>query len=545
MTTVSEFNFDRQTGKAYIEYDNGTGVSKDLTQAVTGVLNTDTGIASLDNTSRAMVASGTFVKQTGLIAATWGDSLVANGWTANGATTGMNMLAVADAYAGGVFKRIINGGVSGERTDAAILRLDSILANNPDVFIIGPCSVNDIDQAKGTILTPEQTISNYEVAFAKAFATPSVKQVWVMTVHRPASTLIATVSSTGDQVRSWYDSLETYVRNKAASDPRIKIIEFSRAVGNDLGTSLVTNYNATASDTTHIGYLGAQVAATNSVRAVMLALPFNAWDMPQHANNFRNLMGPCASALQGSFASGAGGVSFGTGVTGTAAPGGIVVRRNSGDSTATITNVNSITSPVGLPGKSITMDYTIGAAGGGGGAQFGAVGNIGNYDNTRTNSTAYTHGSRINISSTLCAQCLIPGTSAASSPSFASAAVGNLITDGTVTWIVTEIPQMGDWLLFEADASLTANTGGANVMVWINFTDTSGNQAASWINVSNATNQLAWPTATGRVLLRNYIQVPTLAGAAIRSVTMLVGVQGANGSTGTLQVHRASFKRSV
>ena len=55
MTTVSEFNFDRQTGKAYIEYDNGTGVSKDFTQAITGVLNTATGQTVLDDASRAAV----------------------------------------------------------------------------------------------------------------------------------------------------------------------------------------------------------------------------------------------------------------------------------------------------------------------------------------------------------------------------------------------------------------------------------------------------------------------------------------------------------
>ena len=49
---VSEFNFDRQTGKAYVEYDNGTGVEKDLAHAVTGVLNTATGQTVLDDASK-------------------------------------------------------------------------------------------------------------------------------------------------------------------------------------------------------------------------------------------------------------------------------------------------------------------------------------------------------------------------------------------------------------------------------------------------------------------------------------------------------------
>jgi len=60
MTTVSEFNFDRQTGKAYIEYDNGTGVSKDFTQAITGVLNTATGQTVLDDASKKVLSASGF-----------------------------------------------------------------------------------------------------------------------------------------------------------------------------------------------------------------------------------------------------------------------------------------------------------------------------------------------------------------------------------------------------------------------------------------------------------------------------------------------------
>ena len=61
---VSEFNFDRQTGKAYVEYDNGTGVEKDLAHAVTGKLNTTTGVVTLDDASwSAMRSSGFGVLQ--------------------------------------------------------------------------------------------------------------------------------------------------------------------------------------------------------------------------------------------------------------------------------------------------------------------------------------------------------------------------------------------------------------------------------------------------------------------------------------------------
>ena len=56
---VSEFNLDEQSGKVYVEYDNGTGVEKDLAHAITGKLNTTTGVVTLDDASRAVLgASG-------------------------------------------------------------------------------------------------------------------------------------------------------------------------------------------------------------------------------------------------------------------------------------------------------------------------------------------------------------------------------------------------------------------------------------------------------------------------------------------------------
>lgn len=52
---VSEFNLDEQSGKVYVEYDNGTGIERDLAHAITGKLNTTTGAVTLDEASRAAV----------------------------------------------------------------------------------------------------------------------------------------------------------------------------------------------------------------------------------------------------------------------------------------------------------------------------------------------------------------------------------------------------------------------------------------------------------------------------------------------------------
>lgn len=57
MPNVSEFKLNTQTGQVDVEYSNGVNVSKDLTQAVTGVYNTTTGQTVLDDASRAVLGN--------------------------------------------------------------------------------------------------------------------------------------------------------------------------------------------------------------------------------------------------------------------------------------------------------------------------------------------------------------------------------------------------------------------------------------------------------------------------------------------------------
>lgn len=494
-------------------------------------------------------ASALAAKRTGsygLVALLFGDSLSANGFTALGGTTAQNPVSIASAELGGVFKRIVNGGVSGTRTDAQLAALPGYLAAySPDIVIFGPNSVNDIDSTKGTVFTSAQTIANYEACISLCLACPSVKEVWLSTVHRASTTPVGAVTVAGNATRRWYDDLDAYVRMKALSDPRIKVIEYCRAACDAAGTSLRTNYNLLSSDLTHIGYLGSRSVGNDACKAPMQQLSFTPWEMPRFNSDYRNLLGPGASSLQGSFASGSGGVTFTTGVTGTSCPGGLIARRQSSDSTATGANVASIASPVGLPGQAAQMDITIGANGGGAGFSRGqSASGRNNYDNARANSQAYTWGERINLSSTLCAQVFTPGTSAASAPDFTGASVGDFITDGTVQWLVTEIPQVGDKLLIEVDMSITAVTGGVSPVAWIQFTDTAGNSTnATWLNYAGNANAVAWPASTGRVLLRNVIDMPVLASGSCRTILLLAGVQGANAATATIQLHGMSIRK--
>lgn len=529
-------------GRRYLVGDN-----PDVDPAIARKWITD-GLASADVDMRqdnavdtaALAASGfAGSKSNGLVALMFGDSLTSNGFGSGGyGTTAQNPVAIAEAKLGGVFKRLVNGGVSGERTSQRLAALPALLAATSfDVVIFGPNSVNDIDASKGTILTSDQTIANYEASIALCFAA-GVKQVWLSTVHRPSTTTVGALTAAGDITRKWYDALDTYMRSKARSDARIKVVEYCRAACNGAGTALRTNYNQLSSDLTHIGYLGADSIAA-AYTPLLQQLPFTPWDMPRFNGSYRNMLGPGASSLQGSFASGSGGVTFGTGITGTNCPGGLFVRRQSGDTTFTGANVASVASPVGLDGQSAQMDYTIGATGGGGGFMFG----LKFYNNPRANSTAYTWGDRISISSTLCGQCYTPGTSAGSAPDFSASQAGDLVTDGTAVWQITEIPQVGDLQLFEVDMSITANTGGASPWAWLNFIGVGSETLSYYLNYAGANNAVAWPTSTGRFLLRAVLPVPSLSSGAVKTINVLAGVQGANGATGTMQIHGASIRK--
>lgn len=94
----------------------------------------------------------------------------------------------------------------------------------------------------------------------------------------------------------------------------------------------------------------------------------------------------------------------------------------------------------------------------------GALGTLyGRMDVARANSTAYKVGDKATLASTPGGflRCVSPGTSAASAPAPSSPDnYGQLITDGTVTWIWQRTPVAGDTFIAEVDYEIVSQTGG-------------------------------------------------------------------------------------
>lgn len=495
----------------------------------------------LDDASRAVAGNSGLYEGIGGTVLEIGDSLTDNGFFsgANGrGTVAQSICASAWAELGGPFKRFAAGGVSGENTEEILARVPGLLsAWNPSVVVFGPNSVNDMDDG----FTSARTIAADTAAIDLALAHPSVQKVIIMTVHpTDASNLEVATSATR---RKWYAAVNAHKRAKAAaSGGRIMLIDFGATVSKADGSGPQPNWSP---DGTHMNFLGASEASRLAVKPVVSKIKFaSQWEMPASSVDFTNMAGPIASQLQGDNASGAAGYLNTTGMTGQG-PNGLTARRFSGDSASTGV-ASSIASPIGLAGRSAQLVATLGQNGGGAGFAFGQENSaLNRYDNARANSTVYTAGHRILVSATLCGQAFTAtGTSAASPPDFTGVEPGDMVTDGTVVWLITKRPVAGMVVDVAVDCSILDVTGGAQVSVMASIAD-GVLSYDRWINYAGTTT-FTWPTTfdSSRRLLRQRFTIPSDLGS-IRTFRIIPMVMGANGAVATLQVHRVALTEAV
>jgi len=471
-----------------------------------------------------------------------GDSLIDNGYfsEANGrGTVAQSICASAWAEVGGPFRRFAAGGVSGQNTEEILARVPGLLSQyNPSVVTFGPNSVNDMDDG----FTPERTIAADLAAVELALDYPTVKYVIVMTVHPTNSSFLNTTGPSPALRRKWYVAVNQHKRDMATRyNGRVILIDFGTIMSKADGSGPQTTWTP---DGTHINFLGANEVSRLVVKPIISKFKFREqWEMPVSAVDYTNMVGPVASQLQGDNASGSAGFLVSTGVTGQG-PNGITARRFTGDTTSTATST-SIVSPVGLAGRSAQLVATIGQAGGSVGFAFGQENStLNRYDNVRANSTAYTFGQRILVDAILCGQVFTAGTSAASAPDFTGVQPGDMVTDGTVVWLITKRPVAGMVVDVAVDCSILSVSGGAQVSAIVTFAD-GVLSYDRWINYAGTTT-FNWPTTfdSSRRMLRQRFTIPTDMGS-IRIARVFPIVMGANGATATFQVHRVSMTEVV
>ena len=119
MPNVSEFKLNTQTGQVDVEYSNGVNVSKDLTQAMTGIYDTVSGFSTLDTTSRISInGSGYSGWNKQLKVITIGDSITqygsASGW----------MLYI-EMVSNGRVKLVRDAAIAGNTVDQMIARFST------------------------------------------------------------------------------------------------------------------------------------------------------------------------------------------------------------------------------------------------------------------------------------------------------------------------------------------------------------------------------------------------------------------------------------
>ena len=534
LNELQSITVSMQIGNASVELNGWSGGIP-----ITAETNS-TGQTVLDDASRAAAGNSGLYEGIGGTVLEIGDSLTDNGFfsEANGrGTTAQSICASAWAELGGPFKRFAAGGVSGENTEEILARVPGLLSTwNPSVVVFGPNSVNDMDDG----FTSARTIAADTTAINLALAYPSVQKVIIMTVHpTDASNLEVATSATR---RKWYAEVNAHKRAKAAaSGGRIMLIDFGSVVSKADGSGPQTNWSP---DGTHMSYLGSAEASRLAVKPVVSKLKFaSQWEMPANSVDFTNMAGPIASQLQGDNASGAAGYLNSTGMTGQG-PNGLTARRFSADSTSTGV-ASSIASPVGLAGRSAQLVATLGQNGGGAGFAFGQENSaLNRYDNARANTTAYTFGQRILVSASLCGQCFTAGTSAGASPDFSAVEPGDMVTDGTVVWLITKRPVAGMVVDVAVDCSILSVTGGAQVSAHLTITDGTLTYDR-YINYAGTTTY-TWPTTfdSSRRLLRQRFTIPSDLGS-IRTCRIIPLVMGANGAVATLQVHRVALTEAV
>lgn len=324
---VSEFNLDEQSGKVYVEYDNGTGVEKDLAHAITGKLNTTTGAVVLDDAGRAaVIGSGVFGRPSFYF---FGSSSTLRSYDSTQGFGNRSYIArfLRRCKGGAIFAGA--SGVSGEDSVAQVARLPGVIAALPS-----PRPTHFVLQVAGNDIVNSSNLNTVTLPNVLSMV-GTVLAAGMVPVLMSNNTLIGL---TADQIIR-AAVVSEYMRTLYRSDSRIRLADVARWTGDTTAATYTPIAGATSTgDNIHPTSIGAYLMGDALYEAVQhdvygfsrfAAIPNLLYDATRN---------PSGNLIANPFLLGTGG-SGGAWVTAGSVPTGMQLNRTAGTGTVGISTV--------------------------------------------------------------------------------------------------------------------------------------------------------------------------------------------------------------
>lgn len=321
---VSEFNLDEQSGKVYVEYDNGAGVEKDLAHAITGKLDTATGKVVLDDASRGAIVSSGLGGLPSIYC--FGSSSTARNQTGN-SKNNWGYITRFLRKCGGAMRYLGSSGVSGEDSNDQIARLPAVIAaltEKPKFFVL-QIGGNDIQTA--TALST--VLSNITTMFGLVQAAGMVP---VLYTPPPKSSYTA-----AEIIR--YGAICEHMRYLFRRNPNSRLADVARFTLDTTTTTYTVISGLQAADNTHLNVRGTENAAAALYEALyndVVGLKYSG-AIPV-VSQYDATNNPYGSLVANPFLTGTTGTG-GAWVTSGSVPTGFTVTRSTGTGTVAISTV--------------------------------------------------------------------------------------------------------------------------------------------------------------------------------------------------------------
>lgn len=380
------------------------------------------------------------------------------------------------------------------------------------------------------------TISNIG---AMANATISAKRVFVCCTIMP-TIVCDDVSAAGSARRLHMNTVNDWIRRRAEKKDGFVLCDTEGAMSNTATGIPIAAYST---DGTHPNYVGAMQIGRALAEVLDDIFPdrdSGIWS----AYDPLNLIGSNISFGNGNNASGSNGTNLVTGITGTGPNGWSTLIRATGAGVGSGDVARTTGSWKG--GEFGRMAVTATSAWDGAGWNIGGdqPQAQGRWDLAWAANTAYTY----NIKRRPVAGdngyryvCIVPGTSHATTEPTWPTTEGQLVTDGTITWMCIRRPRSGEQVYGECEVQTSSLSGNAAIKVFVHFWDTAdanANVVALDYDVSGSSGS---PPDYLPATMRFRTPLLTIPSDSIRYLYLQVVGYGAAGSTFNMDVTRAKI----